>query len=114
MSEIAEQAERSRRLRAKFEHTLAELKPRLTAAGLVDETVGDLMAEPQMPVLAKAFAVAAVAWLFNTLLARQKSPPASDAILPASKQETKDHENPSTIHRIQQTQNARGHKNQGS
>jgi len=66
MNKLELQAEHVRHLRDQLNTTLAQLEPRLTPERIVDDTFGELSANPKARVLAKAVAVGSVAWLFNT------------------------------------------------
>ena len=66
MNDIESKAEDVRKSRGKFHQTWAEILPKLTVYGFVDETVGQLMKKHRSDALVSAVAVAGAAWLFNT------------------------------------------------
>ena len=54
MDELRVKAERVRQLRAQFDATLAQIRPRLTPARIVDDTVNEMLGHcyvPDMPML---------------------------------------------------------------
>ena len=67
MNEVASKAEDVRKSREQFHRTWAEIQPKITVYGLVDESVGQLMKKHRSDALVSAVAVAGAAWLFNTL-----------------------------------------------
>ncbi|HEY5363345.1 MAG TPA: hypothetical protein VIJ49_04020 [Aestuariivirga sp.] len=66
MNEVESKAEVVRKSRERFHHTWAQILPKLTVYGLVDETVGQLVKKRRSKALVSAVAVAGAAWLFNT------------------------------------------------
>lgn len=66
MNDIELKAEHVRKSLGKFNQTWAEIVPKLTVYGLVDETVGQMMKKHRSDALVSAVAVAGAAWLFNT------------------------------------------------
>ena len=67
VNNVESKAEHVRKSRRKLDHTWSEIVPRITVAGLVDETFGQLMKKQRSDGLVSAVAVAGAAWLFNTL-----------------------------------------------
>ena len=66
VNNIESKAEHVRKSRGKLDHTWSEIVPRITVAGLVDETFGQLMKKHRSDALVSAVAVAGAAWLFNS------------------------------------------------
>lgn len=99
MNEIESKADHVRRTRRKLDQTWAEIAPKLTVYGLVDETVGQLMEKRRSNALLSAVAIAGSAWLFNAFRMGQNPFKFTKSKTANSKQEIKNHESSNAIRR---------------
>lgn len=114
MNDIEQKAQHLRNKRKKFDLTLAAIKPRLSVRGLVDEAAGQMMKRNRSDTVVFVFAVAAVAWLINTLSADRKSDKPSHLKTSTLKPENNDYENASTSRRYNQSQNSTKRQDDGA
>jgi hypothetical protein len=73
MNNIESKAEHLRKSRGKFNQTWAEIAPKLTVYGLVDETVGRMLKKRRSDAVVSAVAIAGAAWLFNSFRMKRKA-----------------------------------------